>query len=747
MSGGAKLDVTLVTGYTSDNSIRLKMSKKVVENQFAYANRQGYHYLEYKENLAVGYEPYWSKIKIINDWLDKNKNDTANKWLVWLDDDMIIMDSSIKVEDLVNKYARHGESIIVAKDAISWNNGDPETSINTGMLFVKNTQESRNFFQEVWKQKDKEFTYFEDYTIKTTTLGQCKDQKCLHEQAAMANLLENQEYISVINQRNQDNIGINSFIRERQYFSQRSGKPYYSDYNNDPLSSVASPGDFAAQCTGIPIQGKRDASEENDRYLRLETAEVILNCVTVLTDEEKKQLREETNFKKLSPLLQEIREAFRSREFSKRGALDTAINKILARRRIYNAKQFLQNKIAKAKADLENLDLNASNFDDSKDQIIQELTTEWQQEYNELIEAIKQGISIKDNAGNKLDGDAALIELNVQKNILNNEDLKVFKVDYKYKHGKLTETISIDCSDEKVEEVKEQIIATEIFDSIFAEVADNSNRIGSINKILLDLKSNVNKVLNGKLIENEEKIRSIVKRLLESKLSILVKTKEAADTAANNFFTKHTQKFKENKINIEQEIKKAPNIVKKLSDPNIDFEFFTKNYADALQRKLDQARLAARTTELHKESKETKATATKASASSTQPKQPRITVAQEQHKKNTSSLQDEIEKIIEAIKRSQTIDNVIDIINTQIKDILTRMSLEEKEKYFTNQISYAITDRSIKFLNDTTTPRQVFDLLPKIVEIKNSAILTSHDEGRLMATRDQEIRNKGKKTR
>ena len=450
MSGGAKLDVTLVTGYTSDNSIRLKMSKKVVENQFVYANRQGYHYLEYKENLAVGYEPYWSKIKIINDWLDKNKNDTANKWLVWLDDDMIIMDSSIKVEDLVNKYAGHGESIIVAKDAISWNNGDPQTSINTGVLFVKNTQESRNFFQEVWKQKDKEFTYFEDYTIKTTTLGQCKDQKCLHEQAAMANLLENQEYISVINQRNQDNIGINSFIRERQYFSQRSGKPYYSDYNNDPLSSVASPGDFAAQCTGIPIQGKRDTSEINYRYLRLETAEVILNCVTVLTDEEKKQLREETNFKKLSPLLQEVREAFRSREFSKGGMLDTAINKILARRRIYNAKQFLQNKIAKAEADIENLDSNASNFNDSKDHIIQELTTEWQQEYNELVEAIKQGISIKDNAGNKLDSDAALIELNTQKNILNNEDLKVFKVDYKYKHGKLTETISIDCSNVSV---------------------------------------------------------------------------------------------------------------------------------------------------------------------------------------------------------------------------------------------------------------------------------------------------------
>ena len=303
--------------------------------------------------------------------------------------------------------------------------------------------------------------------------------------------------------------------------------------------------------------------------------------------------------------------------------------------------------------------------------------------------------------------------------------------------------------DEKVEEAKERIIATEIFDRLFAEIANNSNKIGGINKILLDLKGNVNKVLNGKPIENEEKIRSIVKRLLESKRSILGKTKEVAETAANDCFTKHTQEFKDNTINIEQEIKKAPNIVKKLSDPNVDIEFFTKNYADALKQKLDQVRLVVRTTELHKESKETKATATNtiASDSSAQPKQPTITVAQEQHKKNTSSLQDEIEKIIEAIKRSQTIDNVIDIINTQIKDILTRMSLEEKEKYFTNQISYAITDRSIKFLNDTATSRQVFDLLPKIVEIKNSAILIPDDDVRLIATRDQQIRSKGKKTR
>ena len=303
--------------------------------------------------------------------------------------------------------------------------------------------------------------------------------------------------------------------------------------------------------------------------------------------------------------------------------------------------------------------------------------------------------------------------------------------------------------DEKLEEAKERIIATEIFDSIFSDIADNHNIIGDINRILLDLKGNINKVLNGEPIENEEKIRSIVKRLLESKLSILVKTKKAAETAVNDLFTKHQTEFNENKIDIEQEIKKALNIVKKLSDPNVDVEFFTKNYADALKQKLDQARLVARTTELHKGSKETKATATntKASASSTQPKQPTITVAQEQHKKNTSSLQDEIENIIEAIKRSQTIDNVVEIINTQIKDILTKMSLEEKEKYFTNQISHAITDRSIKFFNDTATPRQVFDLLPKIVEIKNSAILTPDDDVRLMATRDQQIRSKGRKTR
>lgn len=288
MSDGERLSITLVTGYTSDHPDRLKMSKKVVENQFAYANRHNYHYLEYKNNLAETYEPYWSKIKIINNWLDSNNGASEDKWLVWLDDDMIIMDPSIKVEDLISKHAG-AKSVIIAKDAISWH-AHPESSINTGILFVKNTQESRDFFNKVWDKRNESFTYTEKKKLIKTTLGKCKDQKCLHEQAAMADLLEHNQgrCVAVIDQRDKDNIGINTFIREKAYFSLRSNKPHESNYHSDPLSSVASPGDFAAQCTGIPMLGRKHEFDNTPNSpLRLETAEIILNCVALLTDAEK----------------------------------------------------------------------------------------------------------------------------------------------------------------------------------------------------------------------------------------------------------------------------------------------------------------------------------------------------------------------------------------------------------------------------------------------------------------------------
>lgn len=324
------LDITLVTGYTTENSNRLKMSQKVVKNQQGYATKQGYKYLEYKSNLAKGYEPYWSKIAIINAWLDANKMDGSNKWLVWLDDDMIIMDSSIKAEDLINKYAKNDESVIVAKDALAWN-GDSKTSINTGILFVKNTQQSREFFQNIWDKRNDKFTSRDGIT---TTLGKCEDQICLHEQAAMAELLKDEKdkynYVSVIDQRGDDNVGVNTFIREKFYYSQKSGQEYYSSYYSDPDNSIASPGDFAAQFTGIPITGKRVRGEE-DSNLRLETAEVILKTVDALTDEEKRQLREE-RYSNLSPLLKKIKDAFISRDFSKGGKLDKVIDEILRKR-------------------------------------------------------------------------------------------------------------------------------------------------------------------------------------------------------------------------------------------------------------------------------------------------------------------------------------------------------------------------------------------------------------------------------
>lgn len=78
----------------------------------------------------------WSKIKLLLKCLEEGYD-----YAVWLDADTLIMNHNITLEDII-KHSQ-GKDIMVARDNYNF---------NTGVLFVKNTQWSIDFLNEVYKQ-------------------------------------------------------------------------------------------------------------------------------------------------------------------------------------------------------------------------------------------------------------------------------------------------------------------------------------------------------------------------------------------------------------------------------------------------------------------------------------------------------------------------------------------------------------------------------------------------------------------
>lgn len=252
-------EICLLTAYTSDNDERLKMSKKVAHNQRDYSKKKGYTYLEYKKNLAVEtdpitgdtikWEPYWSKIAAINNILNgKESSSLKNKlrWIVWLDDDAVITNKEIDMEDVISHYTNHlindDLNFFVTTDSFS------SVPLNSAVLFIKNNEWSRMFFNKVWEMRNTKVPY-ESYTY-----GNCPQQSCLHEQQAITDLLAEDKVLAnharIIPQRDPEYpIGINTFVRENHFDLNRQGMMLI--YDGDNPNSRGKKGDFIQQCTGL----------------------------------------------------------------------------------------------------------------------------------------------------------------------------------------------------------------------------------------------------------------------------------------------------------------------------------------------------------------------------------------------------------------------------------------------------------------------------------------------------------------
>jgi hypothetical protein len=82
----------------------------------------------------------WSKVKLINKYLLNEKYD----YLIWMDGDTLIMNSDISCIDLINELSQNKDLMFTT----DWK------MINTGVMFIKRSQWSIDFFNHIWNMTD-----------------------------------------------------------------------------------------------------------------------------------------------------------------------------------------------------------------------------------------------------------------------------------------------------------------------------------------------------------------------------------------------------------------------------------------------------------------------------------------------------------------------------------------------------------------------------------------------------------------
>jgi hypothetical protein len=108
-----------------------------------YCQRHGYDYRDDEDVYDSTRPPAWSKIKSILKCLEE-KNDTESKYdyVVWIDADTHIMNPDWCLEDFIYRLS-DGRDVMVAQDF---------KEINSGVIFVKNTEWSKLFLHTVYDQ-------------------------------------------------------------------------------------------------------------------------------------------------------------------------------------------------------------------------------------------------------------------------------------------------------------------------------------------------------------------------------------------------------------------------------------------------------------------------------------------------------------------------------------------------------------------------------------------------------------------
>jgi len=125
--------ITLAYGEKFLNDI--KYGRITLEN---YCKKHNYDLLE-DVNLLREHdrEIQWTKILLIQKFLNLNIYD----YLVWIDADTMILNAEITLESFVDRLMNN-KDVMYSRDFGGW--------VNNGVIFIKNTKFSKQYFEESW---------------------------------------------------------------------------------------------------------------------------------------------------------------------------------------------------------------------------------------------------------------------------------------------------------------------------------------------------------------------------------------------------------------------------------------------------------------------------------------------------------------------------------------------------------------------------------------------------------------------
>lgn len=194
------------------------------KNQKDYAEKYHYSYRVYDHSFDTNRPEEWSKIVALMQQIGK----TSHEWLMWIDDDIMITNPSIKLESFVAKYPHY--DLIIAKDAL--------VPMNNGIFLIRNNNWAKKFLMDVW--------------ITGAYRNLLTRGESLLEQQTMTDLYDQKkEYkdkIVIIPQRE-----LNSFLRSAK------------DYPDDPQESKWQPGDFVAHITGTSYENRTKIAQDLEK--------------------------------------------------------------------------------------------------------------------------------------------------------------------------------------------------------------------------------------------------------------------------------------------------------------------------------------------------------------------------------------------------------------------------------------------------------------------------------------------------
>lgn len=277
----AKLrSITFGTTYIKGNEVRDQLSKIINANHLEYAERWDLEHrvvdtslvtnkCDYplrRDNKVGDCAPYWNKVALLNEWLREPQKPHEEEWYVIADDDMPVTNMLIDPYTAIDLLRKGKDtSFIIARDVVPWKDKDPEISVNTGVMFVRKDQASKQLIEKLWEKRNIPTGSRSDVC---QTLGTCQNQDVLHEQEALAQIIKEDRslldrVITIVKPRDvygpeNKEIALNTFHRDGCFIRKQTGwhgeKFSYSEDKNYPEGKWKE-GDWMGQTAGIPVTG------------------------------------------------------------------------------------------------------------------------------------------------------------------------------------------------------------------------------------------------------------------------------------------------------------------------------------------------------------------------------------------------------------------------------------------------------------------------------------------------------------